>query len=158
MQVQAIVVVPPTRADRGGPLDNNKRRAAFLQAGGYREAGGPGTYDQGFRLAFHGGMFRYFGLPGKSPGAGGPPLGERCIGRARSDVIEVARTQCSLERAFRRGESDVGFAWCSARDGLRVAVRIPNVARVPAESIVSACELREINNTLTTIPIKQGEV
>src|SRR3984957_14376101 len=65
VQMQAVVVVPPARTDLGCPLHDNERRTAFLQARCYREASGPGTYDQGFRLAFHGVMIRYFGGAGK---------------------------------------------------------------------------------------------
>jgi hypothetical protein len=63
VQVQAVVVVTPTRADLGCPLHDNERRAAFLQAGRYCEASGAGAYDQCFRLAFHGVMIRHFGGP-----------------------------------------------------------------------------------------------
>src|SRR5580658_5563992 len=50
VQMQAVVVVTPARADLGGPLHDNERCAAFPQAGCDGEAGGPGAYDQGFRL------------------------------------------------------------------------------------------------------------
>jgi hypothetical protein len=85
-------------------------------------------------------MIRYFGLAGKSVSTPAHPLAPR-----------------SLERTFRRGESYVGFAWGSARDGPHVAVRIPNTGLVPAESVAFSCELREANNTLTAGRIKHGE-
>ena len=82
--------------------------------------------------------------------------------------MSIGEDACAID-AFQRGELDVGFAWALRaviytsdmsvvtpvfmRHGLTEATGVSD----SAASVALACELRENNNTLTTIRFKHDE-
>jgi hypothetical protein len=81
----------------------------------------------------------------------------------------IASAPASSERAVQRGEPYVGFAWNLRAMIYTSDMRIRNTVCTlrgsteetgycdRAESVAPACELRENNNTLTTIRVKHNE-